>query len=224
MWQKIDPRWFRVWITKPWLNEWIAKTKSQSADFFVEDVKINKFVDNYFKRAGIWKVVIRKTDRDWEVIIFTSKPAVVIWKQWANLEKFQQALKKKFNKDFKVNVKEIKNPELSAKIVSELASEQIEKRMPFRRVGKSIVQKVMDKGALWVKFYIAWRLGWSDIARSESLIKWRVPLQTLKADIDYHYTTAVTKYWVLWIKIWIYKWDIYNKTNTSNQFAFAKQS
>ncbi len=212
MWQKIDPRGFRAWITKPWTTEWIAKNKSQSSDFFVEDVKMHDLVESFYKRSWIWKIVIRKTDKDWELIIFTWKPALVIWKQWAKLNDFQALLKKKFNKDIKVSVKEIKNPELSAKVVAENAAEQIEKRMPFRRVWKSLTQKVIEKWALWVKFYISWRLWGADIARWETFIEWRVPLQTLRADIDYHYTTAVTKYWVLWIKVWIYKWDIHSSS------------
>lgn len=209
MWQKIDPRGFRAWITKWWTTEWFAKTKSQSANFFVEDVKIHTLVDTYFKRSWIAKIVIKKTEKDWELILFTSKPAVIIWKQWANLNKFQEILKNKFAKDFKVSVKEVKIPELSSKIVAEQAAEQIEKRMPFRRVWKFFTEKVMEKWAKWVKFYITWRLWGADIARWETFIKWRVPLQTLRADIDYYYTTAVTKYWVLWIKVWIYKWDLY---------------
>lgn len=216
MWQKIDPRGFRAGITKWWNTEWIAKTKSQSASFFVEDIKLNDFIEKTYPRSWIAKIVIRKTDKDWEVIIFTSKPALIIWKQWVNLNAFQDKLKAKFNKDFKVTIKEVKIPELSAKIMAEFAAEQIEKRMPFRRVWKWITQKVMEKWWLWVKFYIWWRLWGTDIARWETFIDWRVPLQTLRADIDYHYTTANTKYWVLWIKVWIYKWDIYNKSKKKN--------
>ncbi len=210
MWQKTDPRWFRVGITKGWPTEWIAKNKSQSADFFVEDIDIQEYIKNYYWKAGIAKVVIRKTDQDGEVIIFTSKPALIIGKQGAILNDFQEKLKKKFNKDFKVTVKEVKVPELSAKIMAELAVEQMEKRLPFRRVGNQIVQRAMEKWAQWVKFYITGRLWGADIARWETFIKGRVPLQTLRADIDYHYDTAVTKYWVLGIKVWIYKWDVYS--------------
>ncbi|MBS8121866.1 30S ribosomal protein S3 [Candidatus Vampirococcus lugosii] len=209
MGQKIDPRGFRAGITKGWTTEWFAKTKSQSANFFVEDVKIHTLVDTYFKRSGIAKIVIKKTEKDGELILFTSKPAVIIGKQGANLNKFQEILKNKFAKDFKVSVKEVKIPELSSKIVAEQAAEQIEKRMPFRRVGKFFTEKVMEKGAKGVKFYITGRLGGADIARGETFIKGRVPLQTLRADIDYYYTTAVTKYGVLGIKVWIYKGDLY---------------
>lgn len=214
MWQKIDPRGFRAGITKWWPTEWIAKTKSQSAKFFVEDVKIMDFVESFYPRSGVWKVVVKKTENDGEVIIFTAKPALIIWKQWAKLNEFQSKLKKKFWKEFKVNVKEIKTPELSAKVMAELAAEQLEKRMPFRRVWKWIIQRVMDKWAKWVKLYISGRLWWADIARWETFIDWRVPLQTIRADIDYYYTTAVTKYWVLWVKVWVYKGDVYKKSKS----------
>ena len=216
MWQKIDPRGFRSGISKWWPTEWIAKTKSQSADFFVEDLKIMDFVEKQYPRSWVWKVVVKKTDKDWEVIIFTWKPALIIWKQGAKLNEFQEKLNNKFWKEFKVNVKEIKNPEMSAKIMAELAAEQLEKRMPFRRVGKGITQRVMDKGWKWVKLYVWWRLWGADIARWEMFIEWRVPLQTIRADIDYHYTTAVTKYGVLWVKVWIYKGDILNKDKKSD--------
>ncbi|UFX82783.1 30S ribosomal protein S3 [Candidatus Absconditicoccus praedator] len=214
MGQKIDPRGFRAGITKGWPTEWIAKTKSQSAKFFVEDVKIMDFVESFYPRSGVGKVVVKKTENDGEVIIFTAKPALIIGKQGAKLNEFQSKLKKKFGKEFKVNVKEIKTPELSAKVMAELAAEQLEKRMPFRRVGKGIIQRVMDKGAKGVKLYISGRLGGADIARGETFIDGRVPLQTIRADIDYYYTTAVTKYGVLGVKVWVYKGDVYKKSKS----------
>ena len=208
MGQKVDPRGFRVWITKDWPVEWFAKTKTQSAEFVIEDIKLRKFIDEYYKRVGIWKVVIRKTDKEWEIILFTSKPALVIGKDGKKLQEFEILLKEKFNKPFSIKVKEIKVPELNAKVMAEYAATQLEKRVPHRRVGKQILQKVMEKGAVWVKVQIWWRLGWADMARVEKFIDGRVPLQTLRADVDYYYTTALTKYGILWVKVWIYKGDI----------------
>ncbi len=208
MGQKVDPRWFRVGITKDWPVEWFAKTKSQSMEFTVEDIKIRQFIEDFYKRVGIWKVVIRKTDKDAEIILFTSKPALVIGKEWKKLQEFENKLKKIFNKEFSVKVKEIKVPELSAKIMAEYVAIQLEKRVPHRRVAKQVLQKVREKWAIWVKVQIGGRLWWADMARTEKFIDGRVPLQTLRADIDYYYTTALTKYGILGVKVWIYKGDI----------------
>ena len=230
MGQKVDPRGFRVWITKDWPVEWFAKTKSQSAEFVVEDLKLRNFIEEFYNRSWIGKVVIRKTEKDREIIIFTSKPALVIGKEWKKLQDFEKALENKFWKKFNVKVKEIKVPEMSAKAMAEYIATQLEKRVPHRRIAKLVLQKVREKGAIWVKVQIWGRLWWADMARTEKFIDWRVPLQTLRADIDYHYTTALTKYWVLWVKVWIYKGDILDtkkiikrKKKQAKKFVKAKK-
>lgn len=213
MGQKVDPRWFRIWVTKSWPCEWYAKSKKQSGIFVVEDIKLRNYVEKYYKNSWIAKVVIRKTDKEAEVIIFTAKPALLIGKEWKKLQDFQTDIEKRFEKKFKIIVKEIKVPEHSAKIMAEFAAEQLEKRVPYRRVAKSVMQKVMEKWWTWIKIQVWGRLWWVDLSRTEKFIDWRVPLQTLRSDIDYHYTTALTKYWILWIKVWIYKGDVYSKTS-----------
>ncbi len=210
MWQKAHPIGLRVWIIKSRGSEWIAKNKKQSQVFFVEDINIRKFINKYYDRSGITKLVIRKTEKEWELIIFSAKVWLIMWKNWEKIKVIEEALKKKFNKTFKVTVKGIKVPELSARFMAEMICTQIEWRMPFRRVAKSIIQKVMLKWAEWVKVQMKWRLWWVDIARMEKFNDWRVPLQTLRHDIDYHYTTAATKYWVVGVKVWIAKGDVYN--------------
>ncbi len=217
MWQKVNPLWMRVWIVKSRPCEWFAKTDKQSRNFFVEDIKIREFIDKFYFRSWISKVIIRKTDKEWEIIIFTSKVWVLMWKQWVKIKKFEKELSKKFNKKFKVNVKEVRVPELSAKIMAEFVAKQLENRMPYRKVAKTVLQKVMAKWAVWIKIQIWWRLNWVDIARSEQFIDWRVSLQTFRLDIDYHYLQAMTKYWVLWIKVWIQKWVIYKKKHTKTK-------
>lgn len=224
MWQKVDPRGFRVGIVKSWPSEWFAKTKSQSADFFVEDIKIREYVENYFKRSGVGKLVIRKTEKESELIIFTAKPALIIGKQGAKLEEFQAALEKKFSKKFKIVVKEIRVAELSAKVVSEFACEQLEKRVPYRRVAKTVLQRSMEKGAIGIKIQIWGRLGGVELARNEQFSEGRVPLQTLRSDIDYHYTTALTKYGILWVKVWIYKGDIHTRSKKSRSLDMVKRN
>lgn len=227
MWQKVDPRGFRIWVTKSWQSEWFAKTKKQSAQFFVEDIKVRNYIETQFKRSWIAKIVVRKSVEETEVVIFTAKPAVFIWKEWKKLTELQDSLQKVFWSVYKVVIKEVKTPELSAKVMAEFATEQLEKRMPYRRVAKTVIQKVMEKWAKWVKVAIAWRLGWVDLSRSDHFIEWRVPLQTLRADIDYHYDTALTKYGILWLKVWIYKWDIQSwakKAKEVEKKSFAGKS
>jgi small subunit ribosomal protein S3 len=185
MGQKADPRGLRVGVTKSRSSEWFAKTKRQGAQFFVQDIKVRNFVEESYKRSGIAKVVIRQTDKECEIIIFTAKPALILGKEGKKLEEFQATLVKKFGGEFKVVLKDVRLPELSAKIMGEYAASQLEARMPFRRVAKTILQKVMEKGATGVKV---------DLSRSEKFSQGRVSLQTLRSDIDYHVTTALTKY------------------------------
>ncbi len=211
MWQKAHPIGLRVGIIKSWASEWIAKDKRQSSSFFVEDIEIRKFIDNYYKNSWLTKVVIRKTEREWEIIIFTWKVWIVMGKNWERIQKLEKELKKRFKKDWKVTVKGVKVPELSARFMADYIAHQLESRMPFRKVAKSVVQRVMLKWAGWVKVQVKWRLWWVDIARMEKFSQWRVPLQTLRHDIDYYYTTALTKYWIIWVKVWIAKWEVYSK-------------
>ena len=137
----------RVGIVKSWPCEWFGKTKRAGADFFVEDIKIRNYVDTQFPRSGISKVVIRKTAKEGEIIVFTSKVGVLMGKNGAKVKEFEDELKKRFDKEFKLTVKEVKNPELSAKIMAEFVASQLEARMPFRKVAKNVLQKVMEKGA-----------------------------------------------------------------------------
>lgn len=205
MGQKADPRGLRVWHTQKRPAEWFVTTQKNAASFFVEDVKVREFVEKFYFRAWIAKVVIRKTGDDGEVLLFTAKPAAIIGKDGAKLAEFEAKLKKLTGKTFKATVKEVKTPELSAKIMAEFACTQLEWRISYRRVAKGVLQKVMEKGAIGVKIKLGWRLGGVDLSRSEAFTEWRIPLQTLRAEIDYHYTTALTKYGILWVKVWVCK-------------------
>lgn len=211
MWQKAHPIGLRVGFVKSWPSERYASSKKQSANFFVEDVQIRNLVDTFYHRSGIAKIVIRKTEDEGEVILFTAKTGVVMGKDGAKLKEFEKQLHAKTGKPFSVTVKAIKKPELSAKVMAEYAATQIEGRMPFRRVAKQLVQKVMSSGAQGVKVQVAGRLGGVDIARSEEFSEGRVPLQTLRSDIDYNYTPSITKYGVIGVKVWISKGEIYTK-------------
>ncbi|USN56508.1 MAG: 30S ribosomal protein S3 [Candidatus Peribacteria bacterium] len=213
MGQKSHPIGMRVGIMKSWPCEWFAKTKDQSADFFVEDIQIRRLIEKTFPRSGIAKVIIRKTETSGEIIIFSAKIGVIAGKDGTKVKSFETLLKKKFHKDFTLTLKEVKLPELSAKIMAEHVAAQIENRMPYRRVCKQTVEKVMEKGAEGIKIQVAGRLGGADIARTEKFAEGRVSLQTFRKDIDYHYTTAITKYGVIGVKVWIGKGTIYNNNN-----------
>ena len=214
MWQKVNPIWMRVGIMKSRPSEWFAKTKIQWADFFVEDIKIRQFIEKKYLQSGIAKIIIRKTSKECEVIIFASKVWVLMWKQGENIKNMENELNKMFGKKFIINVKEVRVPEFSAKIMAEFISNQLENRMPYRKVAKNVLQKVMQKGANGIKISIGGRLNWADIARTEKFIDGRVSLQTFRSDIDYHAMQAMTKYWVLGVKVWIEKWTLYNKKKT----------
>jgi small subunit ribosomal protein S3 len=116
-----------------------------------------------------------------------------------------------FKREFKITIKEVKIPELSAKIMAEFVAWQLEARMPFRKVAKNVLQKIIERWAVGAKIQVGWRLWWVDIARSEKFINWKVSLQTFRSDIDYCCLQAKTKYWVLWVKVWIQKWTLYAK-------------
>lgn len=219
---KANPIGMRVGITKSRPCEWFAKTKRIGSDFFVEDIKIRNFVDEFFPRSGISKVVIRKTAKEWELIIFSAKVGVMMGKQGAKIKEFEDALKKKFKKDIKVVIKEVKVPELSAKIMGEFIASQLEARMPFRKVIKNVLQKVMEKWASGIKVQVGGRLGWVDISRTEKLIEGRVSLQTFRSDIDYYYLQARTKYGMLGVKVWIEKWQMYAHKQQQQQNATKK--
>lgn len=228
MWQKVDPRGFRTGIVRWWISEYFTPTKKLSSEYMVQDLKVRNFIEDFYKYSGISKVVFRK----WiigesvknDILLFTAKPGVVLWKDWSRLEIFKKSLKKQFWEDFEVVIKEVGNPELSAKIMADYISSQLEKRMPYRRVVKTAMEKVMAKWWKWIKVSISGRLNGAEMARSETFKEWRIPLQTLRADIDYHYVPSITKYGILGVKVWIYRWDIEeNIKKTSNKKAFNKK-
>ncbi|AHB40851.1 ribosomal protein S3 [candidate division SR1 bacterium RAAC1_SR1_1] len=217
MGQKANPVGMRVGIVKSWPCEWFGKTKAIGSDFFVEDIKIRRFIEKTFPRTGVSKVVIRKTNKEGEIIIFTSKVGVLMGKQGTKVKEFEDMLKKTFNKDFKVVVKEVKNPELSAKIMAEFIAAQLEARMPYRKVAKNVLQKIIEKGAAGAKIQIGGRLGGTDIARTEKFINGRVSLQTFRSDIDYCHLQAMTKYGVLGVRVWIQKGVLNTKNSVTTK-------
>ena len=222
MWQKVNPMWMRVWIMKSWPCEWFPKTKQQASDFFVEDIQIRKFVDKFYPKTGISKIIIRKTGKEGGLIIFSSKVGALMGKQWEKLKSFEKALEKKFKKPFSITVKEVRVPEHSAKIMAEFIAQQLESRMPYRKVAKGVLQKVMQKGATGIKIQIGWRLNGADIARREKFIDGKVSLQTFRSDVDYYYLQAMTKYGVLGVKVRIEKGMLHNNATAKKSKKVKK--
>ena len=219
---KADPRGQRVGVMQKWSSEWYVTSQNHAASYFVEDMRIRNLVEKVYTRSGISKVIVRKNETSGEVLIFTAKPAVIIGKDGKELENFEQRLLKLTWSVYKVTIKEVKIPELSAKIMAEFAAVQLESRTPHRRVAKGVLQKVMEKWALWVKVKIWGRLWGTDISRSENFSEGRIPLQTLRADVDYYHATALTKYGILGVKVWICKSE--NVTLSKKQNAMDKIS
>ncbi|GHV26400.1 MAG: 30S ribosomal protein S3 [Candidatus Peribacteria bacterium] len=217
MGQKVNPVGMRVGIMKSRPSEWFAKSQRQGADFFIEDIQMRNFIDKSFPRAGISKVILRKTAKEGEVILFATKVGVIMGKNGDKIKEVEKKLKEKFHKDFKINVKEVRTPELSARVMAEFIATQIENRMPYRKVIKNTVSKIMEKGADGVKVQIGGRLNGADIARTEHFIDGRVSLQTFRSDIDYHYLQAMTKYGVLGIKVWIQKGTQYSSVKKNKK-------
>ena len=212
MGQKVNPHGMRVGIIKDWDSRWYAE--KDFADNLVEDHKIRTFVKKKLYAAGISKVEIeRSTDRV-RVIIHTAKPGVVIGRGGAEIEKLKNEIAKLTKKKLFVDIKEIKRPERDAQLVAENTAQQLENRISFRRAMKSTMQRTMKAGALGIKASCGGRLGGADIARTEFYSEGTIPLQTLRADIDYGFAEADTTYGKVGVKVWIYKGEILPTKNT----------
>ena len=212
MGQKVNPHGMRVGVIKDWDSRWYAE--KDFADNLVEDHKIRTFVKKRLYAAGISKVEIeRSTDRV-RVIIHTAKPGVVIGRGGAEIEKLKNEIAKLTTKKLFVDIKEIKRPERDAQLVAENIAQQLENRISFRRAMKSTMQRTMKAGALGIKASCGGRLGGADIARTEFYSEGTIPLQTLRADIDYGFAEADTTYGKVGVKVWIYKGEILPTKNT----------
>ena len=215
MGQKVNPHGLRVGIIKDWDSKWYAKDQD-FADNLVEDYKIREFLKKKLYAAGISKVEIERAAGRLKVTVFTAKPGVVIGKGGAEIEKIKGDLQKlidsvsdrKTKEKLSIDIKEIKRPDRDAQLVAENIADQLENRVSFRRAMKSCMQRTMKAGALGIKTMCAGRLGGADIARTETYSDGTIPLQTLRADIDYGFAEADTTYGKVGVKVWIYKGEI----------------
>lgn len=207
MGQKVNPHGLRVGVIKDWDSRWYANDKDFS-DYLVEDYKIREYLKEKLYSAGVSKVEIERASDRVKVIIYTAKPGFVIGKGGAEIENTKKELAKITDKKLTVDIKEIKKPDRDAQLVAEAIASQLEKRTPFRRAMKSSMGKAMKAGALGIKAACSGRLGGADMARTEFYSEGTIPLQTLRADIDYGFAEAATTYGKVGVKVWIYKGEV----------------
>ena len=206
MGQKVNPHGLRVGVIKDWDSKWYAD--AEFSDYLVEDYNIRKFLKKKLYSAGVSKIEIERASDRVKVIIYTAKPGVVIGKGGAEIEVTKKDLAKLTDKKVMVDIKEIKRPDRDAQLVAENIAQQLENRVSFRRAMKSCMGRTMKSGAMGIKTCCSGRLGGADIARAEFYSEGTIPLQTLRADIDYGFAEANTTYGKVGVKVWIYKGEI----------------
>lgn len=207
MGQKINPNGFRVGIIKDWDSRWMAK-KNQLADYIVEDHKIREFLKKKLFAAGISKIEIERAANKISVNIYTAKPGIVIGKGGTGLDVIKADLKKLTEKTPVINVMEVRRPDVNAQLVAENVASQLERRIAFRRAMKSCIGRAMKGGIKGIKVRTSGRLGGAEIARTESYHEGSIPLQTIRADINYGFAEASTTYGKIGVKVWIYNGEI----------------
>ena len=207
MGQKVNPHGLRVGVIKDWESKWFAEPEN-FADALVEDYKIREFLKKKLYHAGVSKIQIERTTGRVKVIVYTAKPGVVIGKGGAEIEKLKVELAKFSNQKILVDIKEVKRPDNDAQLVAENIAQQLENRISFRRAMKSCMGRAMKAGAKGIKTSCSGRLGGADMARTEFYSEGNIPLQTLRADIDYGFAEANTTYGKIGVKTWIYHGEV----------------
>ena len=207
MGQKVHPTGVRVGIIKDWNSKWYADSKN-FADYLVEDQKIRKFLKKKLYAAGISKIEIERTAKIVKINLYTAKPGIVIGKGGAGADAVKQEVAKLIGKEVNLNILEVKQADTDAQLVAENIAMQLERRISFRRAMKQCMQKALKSGALGIKTAVSGRLGGADMARTEFYKEGNIPLQTLRADIDYGFAEADTTYGKIGVKVWIYKGEV----------------
>lgn len=207
MGQKVNPHGIRVGVIKDWDSRWFAKDKD-FANLLVEDYKIRKVLKNKLKAAGIPKIEIERTASKVRIHIHCAKPGIVIGKGGAEVEKLRLDCEKMLGKPVHLNIVEVKSPDVNAQLIAENVAVQLEKRISFRRAMKQSIGRAMKFGAKGIKIQVSGRLGGAEIARTEQYHEGTIPLQTLRADIEYGFAEAATTYGRLGVKVWLYKGEV----------------
>ena len=209
MGQKVNPHGIRLGINKTWSSRWFSKT--EYTQLLHQDLKIKEYVESKLKNASISKINIERAAKKLRLSIYSSRPGIIIGKKGADIESLKNTLSKMSNLEVFLDIKEIRKPEVEAKLVAENIATQLEKRISFRRAMKKAVQSAMRLGAKGVKVVCSGRLGGAEIARTEKYHEGSVPLHTLRGDIDYATAEAETTYGICGIKVWINKGEILSK-------------
>ncbi len=205
MGQKVHPHGFRLGYVRNWDSIWFAKDKKNFADFIEEDSKIRKHIKKSLSQAAVSKIEIFRASNKIRINIWSARPGLIIGRKGAEIDRLRDDLQAMTGKQMFIDIKEIKNSAAEAQLVAENIAFQLEKRIPFRRAMKKAVTLAMSQGAGGIKMIVSGRLGGAEIARSESYKAGKVPLQTLRADIEYGFAEAHTTYGLIGVKVWIYK-------------------
>ena len=223
MGQKINPTGLRIGVIKDWESRWFAK-KGEFGDLLVEDNKIREFLLETLAPAGVPKVEIERDPKRVRINIFCAKPGIVIGRGGAEIEKLKEVVKKMIagDKEVFINITEIKQPDLNAQLVAESIALQLEKRVSFRRALKQSIGRTMKAGAKGIKAQVSGRVGGAEIARTEQYHEGTIPLQTIRADIDYGFAEAKTTYGRIGVKIWIYKGEVLHESRKTKREGGSK--
>lgn len=213
MGQKVSPIVLRIGFIKNWTSLWFA-TKQDFGKFITEDAKIRKFINLKFRQASISKIVIERVGAV-RIKIHTARPGVIIGRHGADIDRLKADLGKLINKDLVIDIIEVKNPATDAQIVAQNITFQLEKRVAHRRAMKRSIEQAINAGAKGIKIACGGRLGGAEISRTEKYKEGKIPLQTLRADIDYGFAEALTTYGLIGVKVWIYKGDVIDRKKYS---------
>ena len=210
MGQKVNPNGIRLGINRTWSSRWFSK--SDYSKLLQEDLKIKKYVEQKLKNASIAKINIERAAKKLRIAIFSSRPGIIIGKGGEEVEKLKKELKKIIDNEVQVNISEVKRPALNAELVGQNIAQQLVKKVSYTRAVKKAIQSTMSMGAEGIRVCVAGRIGGAEIAREQTFRDGRVPLHTLRADIDYATVSAITTYGIIGIKIWIYHGEIRTKS------------
>ena len=210
MGQKVNPIGLRLGINRGWDSVWFAK-KRNYGNLLIEDYKIRDYIKKNILNSGVSQVVIERTSKKCIVSIYTSRPGFVIGKKGSDVDKIKKSISKISSSAVSLNIKEVKKPELNAFLVADNISQQLVKRISYRRAMKRAMQSTLRLGAKGIRVCVSGRLGGNEIARSEWLREGSVPLHTFRADVDYAESEALTTYGIIGVKVWIYKGEIFTK-------------
>lgn len=221
MGQKVNPHGMRVGVIKNWDSRWFAND-NVFGDTLVEDYNLRKYLKKTLASAGVPKIEIERTASKVRLNIFCAKPGIVIGRNGSEIEKLKADCEKRLGKSVNINIVEVKNPDVNSTLVAENVAEQLEKRVSFRRAMKMAIGRAMKSGAKGIKIMVSGRLGGAEIARSEQYHEGTIPLQTIRADIDYGFAEADTTYGKLGVKVWIYKGEVLHDSRNTRKEGGAR--